>query len=210
MAPGLVTKHAPSQSSSDEGGPSLLVEQPITIGEPENEFTEVGGQKGQLQPPSAHPHQRSTGGCSLSNASERSNTSPQTELETKFRMVIHLPGGEGIAQRLACLDTAADLDVISDKVVDSLHLDTDEYIGDQARPIGPITNSFMPKKQVTLDWHVAKFQKTWTTTFAVFDEEYSDEFDILLGSATISKIGFYKRNKKVFWVSAGREVCLSE
>ncbi|KAI4230114.1 MAG: hypothetical protein LQ349_006297 [Xanthoria aureola] len=209
MAPGLVTKHAPSQKPSDEGGSSLVVEQPDTTGEPENELPLVGGQKGQFKPPSAHPDQRSTGVRSLSNGSERSNTSPQPKLANSFRMVIHLRG-EGIAQRVACLDTASGFDAISDGVVDSLHLDTEEYIGEPAVPLGPTKNSYMPEKQVTLDWHVATFHKTNTTTFVVFDEDHSHGFDILLGLATIGKLGFLTRNKKVYWVSAGREVCLSE
>ena len=211
MAPVLVTKHTPSQKPSDEGGPSLVVKQLDTMGQPENERTRVGGQKDQSQPPSAHSDQGSTGVRMLSTASERSNTSPQPELELKttFMMVIHLPG-EKITQRLACLDTGSDFDIISQQVVDTLDLKTDEYTGVPVQPIGPITNTFMPQEQVTLDWHVATFHKTNTTTFVVFNEEHSDEFDVLLGIGTIGRLGFYLRNKKVFWSSAGREVCLSE
>ncbi|KAL8756085.1 MAG: hypothetical protein Q9199_003184 [Rusavskia elegans] len=207
--PVLETEHAPNQRSPDGGGPSLVVEQPDSTREQEKTSTLIAGQSGQLQPPSANPDQPQTGMRSFSNASEPSNTSPQPELETNFRMVIHLLN-ERIAQRLACLDTCSDFDVISHQVVDSLHLDTDTYTGEAIRPVGPITNSFKPEKQVTLDWHVAKFPKTYTTTFVVFNEEHSDEFDILLGTATIKKIGFYKKNSKVWWSSAGREVCLSE
>ena len=206
MAPVLVNEHAPSQKPWDEGGPSLVVEQLDTIGEPENERTRVGGQKGQSQPPSAHSDQGPTRVCTLSTASERSNTSPQPELKLKttFMMVIHLPG-EKTTQRLARLDTASDFDIISQQVVDTLDLEIDEYTGERVQPIGPITNSFMPQGQVTLDWHVATKHKTNTTTFVVFNEEHSDEFDFLLGSTTIGRLEFLIRNTKVYVVSAGRE-----
>ena len=124
-------------------------------------------------------------------------------------MIIHLPNGL-IRQRLACLDTCSDMDVISHHVVDSLNLDTENYTGDAIRPLGPATNIYMPERKVTIDWNVAKFHKTYTTTFAVLDEEHGDEFDILLGLDTIRKIRFYKKNKKIWWTSAGRQVCLSD
>lgn len=124
-------------------------------------------------------------------------------------MNIHLPG-EKNAQRMACLDTASDVDVISQQVVETLELETESYSGGAIKPLGPITNSYNPERQVTLDWHVVSFFKTYRTTFVVFNEEHSDEFDILLGRDTIKKVKFYKKNHGIWWSSARGEVCLSE
>ncbi|KAL8768483.1 MAG: hypothetical protein Q9209_005274 [Squamulea sp. 1 TL-2023] len=145
---------------------------------------------------------------SYSHASKPSDASSQSLFERAFRMVIHLPNDRK-AQRMACLDTCADIDVISHRVVKTLELETVKYSGTRVRPLGPETKSYMPEEQVTLDWHVAKFYKTYTTTFVVFNEEHSNEFDVLLGQETIKKIGFYKRNHKI-WSSAGGEVCPSD
>ncbi|KAL8640920.1 MAG: hypothetical protein Q9226_008692, partial [Calogaya cf. arnoldii] len=165
--------------------------------------------KGYLHPPLAGVSQSTTGDRSASNASEISTGSSQPDFARAFRMVIHLPGDRS-AQRMTCLDTCADMDAISRDVVETLKLKTESYSGGTIKPLGPPTNSFKPERQVTLDWHVATFNKTYTTTFAVFNEEHSDEFDVLLGLETIERIGFYKKNRNI-WLSSSRgEVCLSE
>ncbi|KAI4262028.1 MAG: hypothetical protein L6R42_002783, partial [Xanthoria sp. 1 TBL-2021] len=160
-----------------------------------------------LPPPATGSVQSTTEVRSSSNASELSNASSQPDFERAFRMVIHLPNDRD-AQRMTCLDTCADIDVISHEVVESLKLETESYSGGAIKPFGPIT--YKPERQVTLDWHVATFYKTYRTTFVVFNEEHSDEFDILLGRDTIKKIKFYKKNRGIWWSSARGEVCLSE
>lgn len=162
-----------------------------------------------LHPPATDSVHATTEVRSSSNASELSNASSKPGFETAFRMNIHL-SGEKNAQRMTCLDTASDVDVISQDVVETLELETEIYPGGAIKPLGPITNSYKPERQVTLDWHVATRHKTYRTTFVVFDEEHSDEFDILLGRDTIERIGFYKRNRKIWLSSACGEVCLSE
>ncbi|KAL9014675.1 MAG: hypothetical protein Q9173_000671 [Seirophora scorigena] len=110
----------------------------------------------------------------------------------QFRMAIHLPKQRF---RICCLDTGADLDVISLDVVEDLGLKKDAWEGGKVYPVG---ESFTPKWQVTFDWHVAEFQKTYTSTFAVLDKVHSRDFDVLLGHETIENIGFYFTNGRVW------------
>ncbi|KAL8922375.1 MAG: hypothetical protein Q9208_005228 [Pyrenodesmia sp. 3 TL-2023] len=126
------------------------------------------------------------------------------DFKRTFRMVIHLTGDRNalVAQRVSCLDTCADLDVISHEVVESLRLKKDRYQGASVHPLGGF---FKPEWQVTFDWHVAGFHKTYTSTFAVLDAKHSGDFDVLLGRATIKDIGFYVTNGKVWMISADEE-----
>ncbi|KAI4262254.1 MAG: hypothetical protein L6R42_002567 [Xanthoria sp. 1 TBL-2021] len=115
-----------------------------------------------------------------------------------FYMVIHLAKGED-ALRVTCLDTGADVNVISIDVVNSLGLDKEQYQGPRLKAIG---GTYLPQWQVTLDWHVARFHKTYTSTFAVLDEAHSADFDILLGKKTVEDIGFYHINGNVWFHTA--------
>ncbi|KAL9035830.1 MAG: hypothetical protein Q9180_004640, partial [Flavoplaca navasiana] len=206
--PGTATE--PSHGLLPYGGkPLLTVEHPDSTREQVNPSSPVAGSSSHLHPPPTTSDQQFTGMRSSSNASEPSNTSSHSELDTFFRMIIHLPNGV-TRQRLACLDTCSDMNVISHNVVDTLHLETEKYTGDAIRPLGPAANIYMPERTVTIDWNVSKFHVTYTTTFAVLDGEHGDEFDILLGRDTIRKIQFYKKNKKIWWTSAGRQLCLSD
>lgn len=132
------------------------------------------------------------------------------DFKTTFRMVIHLAGDE-IAQRVSCLDTGADLDVINHRVVESLRLQRDRYQGAAIYPLGGF---YEPEWQVTFDWHVAGFRQTYTSTLAVLDDRHSGDFDVLLGRMTIQKIGFYMTNDRVWMLSTDNEAqplhCLSE
>lgn len=115
-----------------------------------------------------------------------------------FHMVIHLAEGEN-ALRVTCLDTGADVNVISIDVVNCLGLDKEQY---QGPPLKPIGGTYLPQWQVTLDWHVARFHKTYTSTFAVLDKAHSADFDILLGKKTVEDIGFYHINGNVWFHTA--------
>ncbi|KAL8861931.1 MAG: hypothetical protein Q9178_001801 [Gyalolechia marmorata] len=117
--------------------------------------------------------------------------------ERVFYMIIHV--GERNAQRVTCLDTGSDFDVISHQVVVDLGLQPEKYTGERVKPLGGI---YDPEGQITLDWHVLGFNKTYTTTFAVFSNHYSEGFDVLLGRHTIKKIGFYKKESDVWFSSA--------
>ena len=129
--------------------------------------------------------------------SSSSDTSQQPWFERVFYMAIHLNGGR-IKQRVTCLDTGADVDVISHQVVEDLGLQPEKYTGNCIYPLG---GEYHPEGQVTLSWHVAGFFKTYTTPFLVFNDQYSKDFDVLLGRHTIKKIGFYEKRKGV-WFSA--------
>lgn len=123
------------------------------------------------------------------------------DFKRTFRMVIHLSGDQ-IAQRVSCLDTGADLDVISHRVVESLRLHKERY---QGAPIYPLGGFYKPEWQVTFDWHVAGFRETYTSTLAVLDDKHSGDFDVLLGRMTIQNIGFYTPNGKVWTFSRDDE-----
>ncbi|KAL9014678.1 MAG: hypothetical protein Q9173_000674 [Seirophora scorigena] len=131
----------------------------------------------------------------LGTQSSSSNSIVSSEaFKTSFRMVIHLPDEE-IRQRICCLDTASGVDVISHDVVKELRLKKVKYPGP---PLYPFGGFFLPEWQVTFDWHVAKFHKTYTTTFVVLDEQHSKSIEVVLGKSTISKIGFYTKTSYVW------------
>ncbi|KAL8756996.1 MAG: hypothetical protein Q9199_002538 [Rusavskia elegans] len=111
-----------------------------------------------------------------------------------FRMVVHLPEGT-TATRTTSLDTVAEANVISIKVVESLGLSKEKYDGP---PLATAMFSYKPEWQTTFDWHVAKFHKVYTTTFVVLDEAHCGDFDILMGRDTIERIGFYQRSNTVW------------
>ncbi|KAL8635630.1 MAG: hypothetical protein Q9226_009336 [Calogaya cf. arnoldii] len=133
------------------------------------------------------------------------DTSPQRWFERVFYMVFLGMGKNEV--RVTCLDTCADIDVISHQVVKDLGLQTEEYTGGIVRPLG---STYHPEGQVTLSWHVSGFPKTYTTTFVVFNEQYSKDFDILLGRFTIQRIGFYQKDPNVWFSSAEGDVPVSQ
>ncbi|CAO1596971.1 hypothetical protein XANCAGTX0491_000798 [Xanthoria calcicola] len=118
-----------------------------------------------------------------------------------FHMVILLANGTN-AQRVASLDTGSDLDVISIHVVDSLKLKKEPYLGPSLTTIG---STYRPEWQVTFDWHVANFRRTYTGTFAVLDAKHSGDFDMLLGKATVEDKQFYYMNNNVWFNKRNNE-----
>ncbi|KAI4265589.1 MAG: hypothetical protein L6R38_009307 [Xanthoria sp. 2 TBL-2021] len=130
-------------------------------------------------------------------------TAPQQEHRPRltFRMVLYKAKDE-TAQRMAYLDTGSTVDLMSIDVVNSLNLRKDPY---QGPPLKPMGGFFMPQWQVTADWHVAKFHKTYTTTFVVMDEKYSIDYDVLLGRSTIGRIGFVTSNNEVYFMTTEGE-----
>ena len=110
-------------------------------------------------------------------------------------MVIHSARDEKSGMRVACLDTAADVNVISLHVVESLQIPMEQYQGPRLKVFKDI---YLPNWQVTYDWHVAKFYRTYTSTFVVVGKDRSRDFDILLGEKSIKDIGFYQVNCNIW------------
>ncbi len=155
-------------------------------------------------PAAATIHALGSSGSSTSLSEEglsSSNTSRQLWFERAFYMGIHHK--DHIKQRVACLDTCADVDAISHQVVVDLGLQPEKYTGKCIHPLG---GEYRPEGQITLSWHVVGFHKTYTTPFLVFNDQYSKDFDVLLGRYTIKKIGFYKKNKSVWLTTAEGDV----
>lgn len=134
------------------------------------------------------------------------SSSTNIQWRTSFHMVIHLDKG-GTAMRVGCLDTGASVNVISIDVVESLKLPKVKYRGMSLVPVG---EPFAPEWEVSFDWHVHKFRKTYTSTFAVVDESRSKGFDVLLGEKTVGEEGFLIPNSSVFFHTAGERVGLSD
>ena len=118
----------------------------------------------------------------------------QSTLKSNFTIVIHLPDGR-FAERVAHLDTATDVDIISLAVVEDLGLEKQAYKGP---PLVPIGGSFQRDWQVTFGWHVASRNRSYRSTFVVLDEKSGRNIDIILGSATIERMGFYQINRDVW------------
>lgn len=134
------------------------------------------------------------------------NPEQRSSFRRSFHMVIHLAGGN-TAMRVVCLDTGSTVDVISIDVVNSLNLPMVAYSGP---PLAPIGDKFLPVGEVRFDWHVAKFNKTYTSTFVVIDEQRSMGFDVLLGEKTVGAGSFFIPNHAVFFQTIREDVVLSE
>ena len=106
---------------------------------------------------------------------------PESPWMAKFMIVIHL-ANEGLTRRIARLDTDTVFNYIHSDVVNSLGLKKEPKQGHLYKPLG---GSYIPHWQVRFDWHVAKFHKTYTSTFEVLDGAHSGDFDILLGRGII-------------------------
>ena len=116
--------------------------------------------------------------------------------KTTVKMVIH-QANDRVTTRMAKLDTAAAVNVLSKSVADDLGVTLEPYHGPDITPLGD--QKLKPLGQVTLRWHVMqKGTRTYTTEFVVLD---TDKFDALLCEETIGEIGFYKVDKDVwsFW-----------
>ena len=125
------------------------------------------------------------------------DSAQRSEFKTTFKMVIHRGRADGqVSLRIAKLDTAADFDVLSEEVVTSLGMPMDKYTGPSLSPLGPPIN---PIGEIQLDWHIANREKTYTTRFAVLNNNHSRGFDALFGRETIERVRFYSVNDKVWF-----------
>ena len=139
-----------------------------------------------------------TSGGSVPNA----HFQPQEQsFKRRFHMAIHL-AEDRIKNRVCCLDTGSDWNIISEKAVKECALQKERWEGGPVQPLG---ESFTPQWQVTFDWHVSGKNKTYQSIFLVFDEKYSPAFDVLLGHETIDQIQFYRVNSDVWWFAKTEE-----
>ena len=110
-----------------------------------------------------------------------------------FKIVIHLPDGQSTKTRNAILDTRSSVDFIGESLADSLKMTVDPYKGENL-----VGGTITPLGQLNLDWHVMGKTKTYTTRFLVLNSDRTKDFDVLLGSDTISSIGFYSSSPNVW------------
>ncbi|KAL8648630.1 MAG: hypothetical protein Q9210_004874 [Variospora velana] len=116
-----------------------------------------------------------------------------------FSCIMAIQGPMGTTQHVAGLDTGASENLISRRSALASGLSLEAYdgpvldaVGTEIRPIG----------RVTFEWCVSNFDtKLYTTTFAVLDDGHCKDFNILLGKEEIDKLGFYIRNRAVFFCS---------
>ena len=126
------------------------------------------------------------------------STSRGDEWKSAFYMGILVSNNE-IKAAIAKLDTGSKVDVISEDTVKRLATCMEVYEGPNVVPIGEST--IRPIGQVTLLWHVHGRHKTRETTFQVLDKNSTRGFDVLLGEDTIEKVGFYRVNNDVWFLS---------
>ena len=137
----------------------------------------------------------SADGASNSSRSGTAGEAPSS-WKTQFKMVIHLPK-DGSKTRIATLDTGSRVDVVSKPVADALGMTMEPYDGEVVKPV---VGEVKPLGQLNLDWHVMGKGRTYTTKFLVLE---SEAFDVLLSDETIGKIGFYKVNNEIWYLTKG-------
>ena len=131
----------------------------------------------------------------------------QSDFETTFKMVIHTGRADPqIALRIGKLDTASDVDAVSEDVVTSLGMTMGRYAGPPILPLGP---PIKPVGEIQLEWHIATREKTYTTRFAVLKNKHSRGFDVLLGRQTIKNIRFYDKNRNVWFSGTGSVILVT-
>ena len=111
---------------------------------------------------------------------------PQTGRISNFPIEVHLPTG-ALATCIAHIDIVGDAHAISINLVESLELSKDEYKGD---PLRMVNLPVQPRWQTTFDWHSARSDKTFTTTFFIFDKDPSQGPDIVLGMQSTGALAF--------------------
>ncbi|MCJ1375578.1 hypothetical protein MMC20_006815 [Loxospora ochrophaea] len=130
------------------------------------------------------------------------NVSGQQEgkLKVTCYMVFRNTSG-GLDMRVGKLDTGAEVNCISEGVVEELgYMHKMQRYDD--RPLEPFGGKkavlVRPLGKIELYWHIKSKTKTYKTTFNVIDKEASSSFDVLLGANEIKEIGFYNVNPSVF------------
>lgn len=122
------------------------------------------------------------------------NKAAQSGYKPILGMVIHLSNAD-IARRTVILNTDVTTNVISHRVVQDLELEMGQYVGGLIARLGGL---FLPIGTVVLEWHVLNRKVTHKTEFAVLEDRYSRDFDVLLGEETIRENSFLRANNTVF------------
>lgn len=125
------------------------------------------------------------------------DSSDDQSLEVAVNLVLHDDHGK-LLRRKGMMDTGSAVDAISCDVVYRLGKEMDPWEGDG---LTSINGYILPIGQVTLDWHVYEFGRTYTTSFAVLDANLIPDFDVLLGIKTIRDYKLLMRNKNVCFLS---------
>ncbi|KAL8969951.1 MAG: hypothetical protein Q9197_004069 [Variospora fuerteventurae] len=120
-----------------------------------------------------------------------------------FSCIMAIQGPMGTTQHVAGLDTGASENLISQRSALASGLSLEAYDGPVLVAVG---TEIRPVGRVTFEWCVSNFETKWyTTTFAVLDDRHCKDFNILLGKEEIDKLGFYIKNRAVFFCSKRME-----
>ncbi|KAI4265618.1 MAG: hypothetical protein L6R35_007080, partial [Caloplaca aegaea] len=120
-----------------------------------------------------------------------------------FSCIMAIQSPMGTTQHVAGLDTGASKNLISQRSAIASGLSLEPYDGPVLDAVG---TEIRPVGRVTFEWCVSNFEtKLYTTTFAVLDDDHCKDFNILLGKEEIDKLGFYIKNRAVFFCSKRME-----
>ena len=132
-------------------------------------------------------------GSDNSAQSENAAQSGKADFKTVFGMMIHLKDTQS-ARRQLHLDAGSAVNVISYRVVRALGLEMGQYKGELITLGGEIS----PIGLVTFEWHILGRTTSYISDFAVLEDKYTKDFDILLGKATIDELRLFSRNYDVW------------
>ena len=141
---------------------------------------------------------------SITTLQDLAGSARRRRFETVFNIAIHTGRADPqVIMRRAKLDTASDVDAVSEEVVTSFGTAMERYAGHPISPLGPPIN---PIGEIQLEWHVSRRAKTYKTRFAVLNNDQSRGFDVLVGSKTIGDVGFYDKNQSVWFLGKANGV----
>ncbi|KAL8991274.1 MAG: hypothetical protein Q9169_007905 [Polycauliona sp. 2 TL-2023] len=118
-------------------------------------------------------------------------------LPTDFIMVIRGPKGE--MQHVAGLDSGSSENLISRRSALASGLSIEPYEGPLLTGVGG--RSIRPVGRVSFEWCVSNFDKWYTSSFAVLEDDHCQDFNIILSKEEIAKRRFYIKNCDVFFCS---------
>lgn len=164
--------------SSSKANPSLHESEKTLVSSSKANPSLVGSEKTLMSPSEAYSSQV---------ASSDSREPSSKAYFSPIRMIIHLPKG-AVYETIAHLGADADVNVISMSFVKSLGLSKGRYKGHFRFRMMVL---YVPQWQTTFEWHINGLpNKVYTSSFAVLDEEYCRNFNVMIGGETINKIFF--------------------
>ncbi|KAL9610452.1 MAG: hypothetical protein Q9167_004850 [Letrouitia subvulpina] len=114
------------------------------------------------------------------------------EFELNFKIVLH--GLHGEAVRIASIDTDSHANMISNELAKSLAYQI-KPTSIQSITLGSALN---PLGETIVQWSVWGKSKRYSSTFLVLDDKDLRDIDVLIGKETVSKIGLFKIDPRVF------------